>query len=140
VAAAAAYLSRFGRGTEGQTALLGAGLKAANGPSLPAYGLHEEIRMPAYITLASFTEQGARNIKESPQRYEAFKSAAEAAGVTIKSVHWTTGAYDIVIVSEGPEDAVMTLAMKTAALGNVRTQTLRGFSITEMRKLAATVK
>ena len=96
--------------------------------------------MPAYITLASFTEQGARNIKESPARYEAFKSAAEAAGVTIKSVHWTTGAYDIVIVAEGPEDAVMTLALKTAALGNVRTQTLRGFNPVEMRQIVAAMK
>jgi len=96
--------------------------------------------MPAFITLATFTEQGASNIKDSPARYEAFKSAAEAAGVTVKSVHWTTGAYDIVIVSEGPEDAVMKLALKTAALGNVKTQTLRGFSPTEMRKLVADLK
>jgi uncharacterized protein with GYD domain len=96
--------------------------------------------MPAYITLASFTEQGARNIKESPQRFEAFKAAAEAAGVSIKSAHWTTGAYDIVIVAEGPEDAVMTLTLKTAALGNVRTQTLRGFTAAEMRKLVTALK
>ena len=96
--------------------------------------------MPAYITLANFTEQGARAIQDSPKRYEAFKAAAEAAGVTIKSVHWTTGAYDIVIVSEGAEDAVMTLALKTATLGNVRTQTLRGFTPAEMGKLVAGVK
>lgn len=96
--------------------------------------------MPAFITLANFTEQGARNIKESPDRYEAFRSAAEAAGVSIKSVHWTTGAYDLVIVAEGPEDAVMALALKTAALGNVRTQTMRGFNVTEMRKLVAGLK
>ncbi|KAB2870373.1 MAG: GYD domain-containing protein [Burkholderiaceae bacterium] len=96
--------------------------------------------MPAFITLASFTEQGARNIKESPARYEAFKSAAEAAGVTVKSVHWTTGAFDLVIVAEGSEDAVMTLALKTAALGNVRTQTMRAFSVAEMRKLVADLK
>jgi uncharacterized protein with GYD domain len=96
--------------------------------------------MPAYITLATFTEQGSRNIKDSPQRFEAYKSAAEAVGVSIKSVHWTTGAYDIVIVAEGSEDAVMSLALKTAALGNVRTQTLRGFDAAEMRKLVAGVK
>lgn len=96
--------------------------------------------MPAFITLASFTEQGARNIKESPARYEAFKSAAEATGVTVKSVHWTTGAFDLVIVAEGSEDAVMTLALKTAALGNVRTQTMRAFSAAEMRKLVADLK
>jgi uncharacterized protein with GYD domain len=100
----------------------------------------EESSMPAYITLASFTEQGARNIKDSPKRYEAFKAAAEAAGVSVKSVHWTTGAYDIVIVSEGSEDAVLALALKTAALGNVRTQTLRGFTPAEMSKLVADVK
>ncbi len=90
--------------------------------------------MPAFITLAKFTEQGARNIKESPERFEAFKAQAEAAGVTIKSVHWTTGAYDIVLVAEGPEEAVMALSVKTAALGNIRTQTLRGFTAAEMRK------
>ena len=103
--------------------------------------------MPAYITLASFTDQGARNIKDSPTRFGAFKAAAEAvedwlmgaaaeaAGVTVKSVHWTTGAYDLVLIVEGPEEAVMKVALKTAALGNVRTQTLRGFSIDEMTRL-----
>ncbi len=96
--------------------------------------------MPAYITLANFTDQGARNIKESPERFEAFKAMAEAAGVSVKSVHWTSGAYDIVLVTEGTEDAQMTLAMKVAALGNVRTQTLRGFTTAEMRKLASAVK
>lgn len=96
--------------------------------------------MPAYITLANFTEQGARTIKESPDRFEAFKAAAEGAGVTIKSVHWTTGAYDLVLVSEGSEEALMTLAMRTAALGNIRTQTLRGFTPTEMRKLVTGLK
>ena len=96
--------------------------------------------MPAYITLANFTDQGARTIKDSPDRYEAFKALAEAAGVTVKSVHWTTGAYDMVLVSEGAEDALMTLNMKMAAMGNIRTQTLRGFSITEMRKLVTALK
>ena len=96
--------------------------------------------MPAYITLANFTDQGARSIKDSPERFEAFKSLAEAGGITVKSVHWTTGAYDIVLVTEGPEDALMTLNLKMAALGNVRTQPLRGFSSAEMRKLVATIK
>ena len=96
--------------------------------------------MPAYITLANFTDQGARTIKESPERFEAFKALAEAAGVTIKSVHWTTGAYDIVLVTEGSEEASMSLGLKMASLGNVRTQTLHGFSIGEMRKMLANVK
>ena len=96
--------------------------------------------MPAFITLANFTDQGARTIKDSPERFEAFKSLAEAAGITVKSVHWTTGAYDIVLITEGPEEAVMSLTIQTAALGNIRTQTLRGFSATEMRSLVSGLK
>lgn len=95
--------------------------------------------MPAFIVLASFTDQGARNIKDSPTRFEAFKAAAEAAGVSVRSVHWTTGAYDLVLVCEGPEEAVMAVALKTAALGNVRTQTMRGFTLDEMKKLVAAI-
>jgi uncharacterized protein with GYD domain len=95
--------------------------------------------MPSYVTLANFTDQGARNIKDSPERFEAFKATAEGLGVTVKNVLWTTGAYDIVLVLDGPEDAVMTATMKVCALGNVRTQTLRGFSAAEMRKLAKSI-
>jgi uncharacterized protein with GYD domain len=40
-----------------------------------------------------------------------------------------------VLVAEGPEEAMMALSIKTAALGNIRTQTLRGFTAAEMRKL-----
>lgn len=93
--------------------------------------------MASYITLANFTDQGARNIKASPERFEAFKSLAEGAGISIKSVHWTLGAYDMVLVTEGDEAALAALNMKMATLGNVRTQTLRGFTPTEMRKLVA---
>ena len=93
--------------------------------------------MPAYITLANFTDQGARTIKDSPARFEAFKGAAEAAGISITSVHWTTGAFDLVLVSEGSEEAMLKVTMKTAMLGNIRTQTLRGFSLAEMKKVVA---
>jgi uncharacterized protein with GYD domain len=93
--------------------------------------------MPAYITLVNFTDQGARSIKDSPTRFEAFKALAESAGVSVKSVHWTTGAFDIVLVAEGSEEAVMGLNLKMATMGNIRTQTLRGFSLAEMKKLVA---
>jgi uncharacterized protein with GYD domain len=88
----------------------------------------------------SFTDQGARAVKDSSERFEAFMGGAEAAGVSVRSVHWTTGLYDIVVVTEGPAEALMTLNLKLAALGNVRTQTLRGYGIAEMRKLVAGVK
>jgi len=96
--------------------------------------------MPTYITLTHFTDQGARAIKESPDRFEAFKSMAEAVGVNVKSVHWTAGAYDMVLITEGPEETQMALNMKMAALGNVRTQTMRGYSSSEVRKFVSAMK
>ena len=65
---------------------------------------------------------------------------AEGAGVTIKSVPWTTGAYDLVRVAEGPEGALMSLNMKLAAFGNVGTLTLRGVTPNEMRKRVTGLK
>ena len=64
-------------------------------------------------------------------------TASPSTGRADTATWWTTGAYDIVLVCEGPEDAMMTAALRTAALGNVRTQTLRGFSAAEMRSLVA---
>ncbi len=93
--------------------------------------------MPTFITLANFTDQGARTIKDSPDRYAAYKQLAEANGITVRSVHWTEGRYDLVLIVEGPEDAVMATALKMASLGNVRTQTLRGYTEKEMRGFVA---
>lgn len=50
---------------------------------------------------------------------------AEKLGLTIKSVHYTVGDYDIVTVAEGSEDACMSAALKLNSLGNVRTLTVR---------------
>ncbi len=92
--------------------------------------------MTTYVTLASFTDQGIRNVKESPDRLEAFKAMAEKLGIAIKSVHYTAGAYDIVTVVEGPDDEVLTSALlKLNSLGNVRTQTMRAFSLEEMKAI-----
>ena len=91
--------------------------------------------MGTYITLANFTDQGIRNVKDSPVRYEAFREAAEKLGVKVHSAHWTVGQYDMVIVAEGTDEAVASALLKIAALGNVRSQTMRAFTATEMKKI-----
>ena len=40
--------------------------------------------MPTYIMLAKWTDQGIRNVKESPQRLDAAKKGIEAAGGKIE--------------------------------------------------------
>ena len=45
------------------------------------------------------------------------------------------GHYDMVVIVEGSDEAAMTAMLKVGSLGNVRTETLRGFSLEEMRKI-----
>lgn len=85
--------------------------------------------MATFIVLGCFTDQGVRNIKDSPKRAEAFKEMAKKIGVTVKDVYWTLGQFDVVAVCEAPDDATASaLAFSISALGNVRTQTLRAFT------------
>ncbi len=91
--------------------------------------------MATFISLINFTDQGIRNVKDSPDRYEAFKALAEKMGGTVKGVYYTMGHYDMVVIVEGSDEAAMTTMLKVGSLGNVRTETLRGFSLEEMRKI-----
>jgi uncharacterized protein with GYD domain len=91
--------------------------------------------MATFISLLNFTDQGIRNVKDSPARLEAFKAMAEKLDVAVKSAYYTVGNYDIVIVTEGTDEAAMAALLKVSSLGNVRTQTLRGFSVDEIKKI-----
>ena len=91
--------------------------------------------MATYVTLANFTDQGIRNVKDSPDRLAAFRAMAEKVGITIKSVHYTVGAYDVVTVIEGSDEAVTSALLKLGSLGNIRTQTMRAFSPDEIKAI-----
>jgi uncharacterized protein with GYD domain len=89
--------------------------------------------MASYILLASYTEQGIKGIKETVKRTEAVKGLAKKAGLTMKETYWTLGQFDVVAVFEAPDDETMTaFSLSVAKLGNVKTQTLRAFSSTDM--------
>jgi uncharacterized protein with GYD domain len=91
--------------------------------------------MSTFVSLLNFTDQGIKDVRESPRRYEAFRVMAEKLGVTVKSVYYTVGSYDLVVTLEGSDEAVTAALLKTGSLGNVRSQTLRGFSVEEMKKV-----
>ena len=94
--------------------------------------------MATYISLISFTDQGIRNVKQSPERAQAFRDMVEKAGATVKAIYWTLGNYDLVAVTDVPDDATaMTLLLTTGSIGNIRTQTLKGFSAEEMAPILA---
>lgn len=96
--------------------------------------------MATYIMLASFTDQGIRNVKDTTRRADAFKELAKGAGANIKDIYWTLGQYDVVAIADAPDDAVMTgLGLALGKSGNVRTQTLRAFSQSDMNAILTKV-
>jgi uncharacterized protein with GYD domain len=96
--------------------------------------------MPTYVTLFKFTDQGIHNIKDTVKRTEANKQAAVKAGVTVKDIYWVQGQYDVVAISEAPDETTaMAFALNIAKAGNVSSQTLRAFTTAEMEAILAKV-
>ena len=96
--------------------------------------------MATYIMLASFTDQGIRNVKDTTKRADAFRELAKGSGATIKDIYWTLGQFDIVAIADAPDETVMTaLGLALGKSGNVRTQTMRAFSQTDMGAILAKV-
>ena len=94
--------------------------------------------MITYVVLANFTDQGLRSAKETVKRTDAFKEMAKKFGVKVREVFWMQGQYDIIAITEAPDDLSGTaLNLSLCALGNVRTQSLRAFSAAEMKEILA---
>ena len=92
--------------------------------------------MPTYVTMYKFTDQGIRNVKESPKRLEAGIKAFEAMGGKMLGAYYTLGEYDLVTVGEiASEEAGVAFALSIGALGNVRSTTLRAFSPREFAEI-----
>lgn len=92
--------------------------------------------MATYISLFHYTQQGIRNIKQGPDRLDAGKQAFKAAGAEIKDFYLTMGQYDLVVVSEAPDDeTIAKVALSIGSQGNVTTQTFRAFSESEYRQI-----
>ncbi len=94
--------------------------------------------MSTYISLINFTQQGLQNLRESPHRAAAFKTAAKKAGVSVSHVFWTLGEYDGAVIFEAKDDAAATgLMLSLSGLGNVHTTTMRAFDAAEFGAILA---
>ena len=93
--------------------------------------------MAKYISLLSWTDEGAKTAGDTVDRAEAAQKVAANMGGSLQ-VYWTMGQYDVVAISEFADDetAVAFLA-KTSSLGNVRSQTMRAFDADSMRGIIA---
>jgi uncharacterized protein with GYD domain len=89
--------------------------------------------MATYVSLLSWTDQGIRAAKETLDRAIAADELAQNMGGRLKDIYWTLGVYDIVTVTEFPDDETAeAFLLALGGLGNVRTTTLRAFTGDEM--------
>jgi uncharacterized protein with GYD domain len=91
--------------------------------------------MPHYVVLIRWTDQGVRNVKESPKRAEAARKLAEAEGGKL-TLYYTMGRYDIVGIAEARDDETMNrIMLRIAMQGNVRTETLKAMPEADATKI-----
>jgi uncharacterized protein with GYD domain len=96
--------------------------------------------VPTYIILGQWTEQGIRNVKETPRRETMFRELCEKHESRVKDVYRTMGRYDVVATVEAPNDlAITTIAYALGAMGNIRTETLRAFTRQETDQALAKI-
>ena len=97
--------------------------------------------MTTYIMLGNWTDQGVRDIGESPRRLDGAKAALEEMGGAFKSFYMTMGDYDVVAIYEAPDDAIAArFNLQVAQLGNIRTRTLKAFPESAYREIVASLR
>lgn len=92
--------------------------------------------MATYITLANFTDQGIKSVKDTTKRAAAVQEAAKKFGATMPQIYWTMGVYDLIAVVEAPDDlSASAFSLAIGMAGNIRGQTLRAFNKDEMNTI-----
>ena len=92
--------------------------------------------MPVYVQLMKWTEQGRKNSDTLPDRVEAVQKRVTDMGVKIIGHYLTMGQYDQIVICEAPDDeTVAKVTMMVAGRGNVATETVRAFTMDEVRRL-----
>lgn len=81
------------------------------------------------ILLMKLTDQGAKDIKNAPQRIEQSIKTYEKMGGKMIGFYAVTGEYDYIAIGESPsEEVVMAFVMGLSAVGKVRTTTITAFT------------
>ena len=97
--------------------------------------------MAKFVSLISWTEQGVHNYADTTKRADAAAAEFARLGGKLTDAYWTLGPYDLVVISEFPDDEAATpAALQLAAGGNVRTTTMRAFDRDEVTKIIAKAK
>lgn len=92
--------------------------------------------MALFVALMSWTEQGIKAVRKSPERFDAAKAALEAMGGRVLQLLMTMGPYDLLLVYEAPDDACAARwTLQLASAGNVRTLSMKAYPEAAYREI-----
>jgi uncharacterized protein with GYD domain len=94
--------------------------------------------MVTYVSLLNWTDQGIKSFRQSTERAKDFTKLIETSGGKVRELVWTVGEYDLVSVIEFPdEESSVAALLQLGSAGNIRSNTLRAFSNSEMERIIA---
>lgn len=86
--------------------------------------------MATYILLSTLTDEGAKTIKERPERIREVNKELEQFGVNVTAQYAVLGPYDFVNVVEAPDnETIARVSAELASRGSVRIMTLTAIPI-----------
>jgi uncharacterized protein with GYD domain len=92
--------------------------------------------MPNFICFLNWTDEGAKNVKDTAKRRDAAESVAASLGGKVVDAYVTTGQYDVVAILDMPDgEAMVKFALAASSRGQARTTTVRAFTQEEMSKI-----
>lgn len=92
--------------------------------------------MAIFISMIRWTEQGARNAKDTVRRFHEAEEVFRDLGVKVVGDYYTLGAYDRVVLFEAPDDEALAAALlATCGRGNMRTETMRAFTTADVERI-----
>jgi uncharacterized protein with GYD domain len=81
--------------------------------------------MSTYILLSNLTDEGARTIKQNPERIKEVNEELKKLNLKVKAQYAVLGPYDFVNVVEGPDNETMArVSAELASRGSIKILTL----------------
>lgn len=93
--------------------------------------------MPLYVTLGKYTAEAMKAINEVPERFEQNRSLIESRGGKLLAVYGLMGAWDLLAISEFPDEkSAMSALLTIGKAGRITTETMTAVSMEEFITLA----
>lgn len=91
--------------------------------------------MGKYVILSRLTDEGAKTLKENPERIKEVNKELEKMGVKVLEQFVVLGQYDFVNIVEAPNELTVAKAMtELASRGTIRTMSMPAIPVDEYIK------